>query len=1198
MTEGDKPGLLDRIYGFRYRGPLAIAALALFLVFFGFLYPRVTRTYQTPGETPFRLQLAWSAADFKQVIADWSVNNPRAPEIYKNDNLIRLDFFFPLIYAVMFAFAYSWARGEKKPVRRLDYVLFLLPFCAALFDYIENILHLSLLSGIDTAVQAADHSFPDGVVHLATIASRIKLALFAVAFFAWPGAWIVRLRRSVPDGTPAVPFLKIADDERAEIQEQRKELHLKIADDCFIGLAFSGGGIRSATFNLGVLQGLAEKRLLRYVDYLSTVSGGGYIGAWLLARMKQNNKTITQIENELSPKCSPDVHSNEWAPIQFLRDYSNYLTPQTGFLSADTWIIASIWLRNTLLTQSVLILALSALLLAPRWVSFVTELFAAPSTTIFAFAAACFFLAVAGCIFGLFDFGSRGTRNQTLVQNEVLLIVVAPLFLLCWFAAAVSMRHPSPAWTGWQPNDSMVLVLSTGIVIFVGLLIIQFGAGFGDSVKQIFFSMLAGASASVLTFGAMKLSARLFVDPGAKQVLDFAMIAGPLLSIAALSAVITLYIGLMGRDLKDGQREWLSRVGTWLNIFGVAWLALFGVAIYAPPLVKFGFSAAYSVWPKVTTGAAVSTILGWLVSTIGGLAASWSPETGSAAKPRNSGVLKILATYAPYVFVAGLLILLSLGVDFVVVLAPASGRRYYLLGTIVLAAVAYLLSRRFDLNEFSMHHFYKNRLVRCYLGGARQGNRENPRSADRFTGFDPADDILLKAVAQRPYPLINTTLNLVHGERLSWQERRATSFVMTPKYCGYDYVPGPSNAKKTLSEQAAKVAKAQEHLERNGYRPTATYAGGINLGAAMAISGAAVNPNMGSFGSAATAFLMTVFNIRLGWWLGNPRHTSKWKEASPKAGIFYLFNELTGSAGDNSSFVNLSDGGHFENLGIYELVRRRCTYIIASDASQDREFTFEDLGSAIRKCRADFGVEIDIDLSELRPAEDGHSRAHCAVGSINYPPQAPGGEGIRGILVYIKTSLTGDEPSDLLEYSKLHQEFPHQSTADQWFDESQFESYRCLGYHIAGKIFNRSVHKMPPHATVGELFEDLENAWFPPSAAVQKSFTKHGEAFDRLLERMRTSKDLDPLVEELYEHLDGANHQRFLYCNSLLQLMENVYIDLCLEESGNHPDNEGWMRVFRWWWRSDTLQNAWLISKPTFGKRFGEWCERELVKER
>src|SRR5262245_20803841 len=120
MAKDDKRGLLDPIYGFRYRGELAIAALALSLLFALFLYPRVTSTYQTRGETPFRLQLAWSAANFKEVIEDWT--NERAPEIYKNDNLIRLDFFFPLIYAAMFAFAYSWARGEKKPVRRLDYV--------------------------------------------------------------------------------------------------------------------------------------------------------------------------------------------------------------------------------------------------------------------------------------------------------------------------------------------------------------------------------------------------------------------------------------------------------------------------------------------------------------------------------------------------------------------------------------------------------------------------------------------------------------------------------------------------------------------------------------------------------------------------------------------------------------------------------------------------------------------------------------------------------------------------------------------------------------------------------------------------------------------------------------------------------------------------------------------------------------------
>jgi len=135
----------------------------------------------------------------------------------------------------------------------------------------------------------------------------------------------------------------------------------------------------------------------------------------------------------------------------------------------------------------------------------------------------------------------------------------------------------------------------------------------------------------------------------------------------------------------------------------------------------------------------------------------------------------------------------------------------------------------------------------------------------------------------------------------------------------------------------------------------------------MAISGAAVNPNMGSFSTSAAAFLLTAFNVRLGWWIGNPRHNGRWNQSSPKTGIFYLLAELTGSTNDERGFVNLSDGGHFENLGIYELVRRRCKYIIACDGSQDSEFAFEDLGNAIRKCDADFGAEIEIDLSQIRP---------------------------------------------------------------------------------------------------------------------------------------------------------------------------------------------------------------------------------------
>src|SRR4029078_10852195 len=122
----------------------------------------------------------------------------------------------------------------------------------------------------------------------------------------------------------------------------------------------------------------------------------------------------------------------------------------------------------------------------------------------------------------------------------------------------------------------------------------------------------------------------------------------------------------------------------------------------------------------------------------------------------------------------------------------------------------------------------------------------------------------------------------------------------------------------------------------NAYRQTLQYAydddQGIALGTADAISGAAANPNMGYQSSPAAGFLMTVFNARLGWWMGNPRRHWKWRQSSPDNGLLYLISELLGLTHDSSAFVNTSDGGHFENLGLYELVRRRCRYIICADA--------------------------------------------------------------------------------------------------------------------------------------------------------------------------------------------------------------------------------------------------------------------------
>ncbi|MBZ5605618.1 MAG: hypothetical protein LAO79_25240, partial [Acidobacteriia bacterium] len=367
---------------------------------------------------------------------------------------------------------------------------------------------------------------------------------------------------------------------------------------------------------------------------------------------------------------------------------------------------------------------------------------------------------------------------------------------------------------------------------------------------------------------------------------------------------------------------------------------------------------------------------------------------------------------------------------------------YWFLG---LSVVVLVLAWRVDINEFSMHLLYRNRLVRCYLGASNEA-----RDAQRFTGFDPADDVLLKNFRADkgenyggPYPIISSTLNVTHGEKLAWQERKAESFVFTPMYCGYEFV-----------EEHDKIPRLFRMASMDGgYCPTESYAykkGGVYLGTAFAISGAAASPNMGYHTSAALAFLMTIFNVRLGWWLGNPRRGAK-EQASPYFSLLYLLFELFANTSDRSQFIYVSDGGHFENLGIYELVRRGCKYIVASDAGADANMKFGDLGNAIRKCRSDFGVEIELNADAIRPATPGEtSTAHYAVGTIHYPGTAEEGK-----LLYIKSSIAGEEPEDVLAYKACHPEFPHQTTADQWFDESQFESYRALGRFVMESALER-----------------------------------------------------------------------------------------------------------------------------------------------
>ena len=238
-------------------------------------------------------------------------------------------------------------------------------------------------------------------------------------------------------------------------------------------------------------------------------------------------------------------------------------------------------------------------------------------------------------------------------------------------------------------------------------------------------------------------------------------------------------------------------------------------------------------------------------------------------------------------------------------------------------------------------------------------------------------------------------------------------------------------------------------MQFNGYTPTLNYAyydGGPRMATAVAASGAAISPNWGYHSSPTMAFLLTIFNVRLGLWIRNPRRKTfllprlNGNPSSPAFGLFYLLAELFGMVNDEAAFVYLTDGGHFENMGLYELVRRHCMTIVICDAEQDGDLDFEGIGMAIRKCRIDCGAEIDLDISKLElTGEPPVSPCHSVMGTIRYP------SGATGRILYIKTAFTNGLPADLINFHKKHHAFPNDTTMNQWFTESQFESYRRLG---------------------------------------------------------------------------------------------------------------------------------------------------------
>jgi len=377
------------------------------------------------------------------------------------------------------------------------------------------------------------------------------------------------------------------------------------------------------------------------------------------------------------------------------------------------------------------------------------------------------------------------------------------------------------------------------------------------------------------------------------------------------------------------------------------------------------------------------------------------------------------------------------------------GAGHYVTAVVMILLLA-LFSRAVRVNRFSLNGLYRNRLARAFLGAARTHRAPQP-----FTGFDPYDNIRMHTLKPTTakggvlYPVVNVALNVTASDKLAWQERKAEPFIFSPLYSG-----------------SAMLRREQDEGEerRGAYVSSQIYGGnepdfamegrGLSLATAMSISGAAASPNMGYHSSGATAFLMTLFNVRLGAWMPNPGRCDTLKQdiarSDPKNSLRAMLRELGGMSDDRGLDIYLSDGGHFENLGLYEMIRRRCRYIVLSDAGADPDCRFEALGNAVRKIKIDLGIDIRFEelriSSRTRPI---HPQYAWALGEILYP------EG-KGHLLYVKPSLFGDLPVDVHSYAEASATFPHETTADQFFSESQFESYRRLGDYFTDELAKKT----------------------------------------------------------------------------------------------------------------------------------------------
>jgi hypothetical protein len=823
---------------------------------------------------------------------------------------------------------------------------------------------------------------------------------------------------------------QMLSEERAAVSALRNGK----TDGPWIGLALSGGGIRSASFAMGVMQGLDAVKVMERVDYLSTVSGGGYIGASLSyficerARRHPGDKSFwfpfgrkgqSGARGDSVAGARSELHEGFAVKVvSFIRQHASYLTPT-------------------------------------------------PKLGIFALIAN----ALRAVLFALG------------IYFAMLVIVMTAVFGLGRSAVPLGPGDDACGCGLIQPAPEAPATATACVPLCI--------AGTSGAQACIAATPVPAASCPATDPGRCKRGPWTpFLLPCGGGGLNLFFILGALALVVA--AAITLFYSIRSHSVgaPASSNEAGEPIRPYYSDVTIPLTAWLGVLLKVQlACLAFGSLPWTYGWAEQHGGGNLYGAISVAIAYLG----TWREKNGiMVGKLKESGIWKsIWPTLYAVLAVYGILFL-AYGVSGFLSDAHGTNWTVWSLLFVVIATLAVFT----NLNLVSQHRMYRDRLMEALCpdrenvkagiwgpatvadamqlsvlaGGANSDKALTPKTDDPIK-TDAAADRNAPSGVVGPYHLINTALIIPDSKQPKYSGRGADSFVFSPRYCGSD---------------ATDWVKTEEYMSDGMVLPTA-----------MAISGAALNAHSGPDGKGVlrtplVSFLVTLFGAQLGYWAPNPRKAGQKQQTAN-----YLEPGLAGLLGfqmnENANFLQLSDGGHFENLGLYELVRRKMDLIIVSDGGQDGSFSFADLGNAIERVRVDFGVSIHFDDPDFTPdgvlpqprdpqsdtwsKKFGLAKRGFALASIYYPDR----KGECGVLIYVKATMIEKLPSDLYAYKAENDEFPDQSTLDQFFDEDQFEAYRELGYRLT-KQMTFALGAQPDDWTLREpTTRVLARKWLAPN---------------------------------------------------------------------------------------------------------------------